>query len=865
MLRRPDGVELIGEFEGSGFKNAPLLARRADGQVVQLTKLLYAVAEAADGRRDLQAVADVVSERCGRAVTAANVAALAQRKLRPLGVIELSDGTTPALKTRPPVMALRHRKPILSERAVDVGARTLAWLHRPILVLVILASVAVFDMWLFGFHGIAGGVHDALYNPVLLFTVIVSIVIATAFHEFGHASACRYGGACPGVIGVGAYLVWPVFYCDVTDAYRLNRAGRLRTDLGGIYFNLIAVLVAGAVFLATGQEVALLVAALLHIIVLIQLIPLMRFDGYYVLSDLTGVPDILSRIKPIFRSLVRGRKREPRVAELKPWVRFVVTAYLVMLVPALALLFAWMVIVTPRIVATIYDSVALQIQHIGQARPAGVAVAAVHTGLLGMQLGAIALSLGRVGKVACRRVVHWARGSTRRTAVAMAGTVALTGAVAWLLWPGGPGGDYRPIQPDERGTVPEQVAPLVNETGVPQLLVDNPDGAPQTGETSGSGAGTLRTGTAGGASRYEGGQGTRRPADGSTRPPATAPDTGGGTDEVTGPPEEPTDPPTTDEDPATTPPPEATGPSGTGESTSPTTPGTTPSPTTGGTGSTDPGGSSADSGDSSALAVNTEDGWLVFSLTFAVIHVTDDVVDNRNLAVAYASCTLCRTIAISVQTIFIDGAATVIAPVNAAISENVNCDRCDTMALAYQFVIGIGTALDFTEEGRRRVADIQRQLVLLSQSGLTGPEIYAIVHALMVQYADVLETELVAVGEPSVQDDAGGTTDTSPDDTGTTSMDGSSSGTPDATDPTAPPTGDTTPDESATSDSTTTTSPGGTTSPDESATSDPTTTTSPGDTTSPDESTTPDTPDGTTSTGGTPSSDPSETTGTTMP
>src|SRR4051794_23496854 len=69
LLRRADGIELIGEFEGSGFSKARLLARRADGQVVQLTKLLYAVAEAADGHRDAQAVSEVVSERCGRRVT----------------------------------------------------------------------------------------------------------------------------------------------------------------------------------------------------------------------------------------------------------------------------------------------------------------------------------------------------------------------------------------------------------------------------------------------------------------------------------------------------------------------------------------------------------------------------------------------------------------------------------------------------------------------------------------------------------------------------------------------------------------------------------------------------------------------------
>jgi hypothetical protein len=50
--RRAAGVELIGEFEGSGFKEPPLLARRGDGQVVQLTRLLFLVAEACDGLRD---------------------------------------------------------------------------------------------------------------------------------------------------------------------------------------------------------------------------------------------------------------------------------------------------------------------------------------------------------------------------------------------------------------------------------------------------------------------------------------------------------------------------------------------------------------------------------------------------------------------------------------------------------------------------------------------------------------------------------------------------------------------------------------------------------------------------------------------
>src|SRR5436190_19944371 len=55
--RLAPGVELVGEFEGSGFKQPPMIARRADGQAVQLPALLYTVAEQIDGERDHEAIA----------------------------------------------------------------------------------------------------------------------------------------------------------------------------------------------------------------------------------------------------------------------------------------------------------------------------------------------------------------------------------------------------------------------------------------------------------------------------------------------------------------------------------------------------------------------------------------------------------------------------------------------------------------------------------------------------------------------------------------------------------------------------------------------------------------------------------------
>src|SRR6185436_4083749 len=109
------------------------------------------------------------------------------------------------------------------------------------------------------------------------------------FHELGHAAALRYGGGYPRSMGAGLYIVYPAFFTDVSDNYRLGRWGRVRTDLGGFYFNLLFSIGLVAVYALTGQEVLLLVVSLANLEILRQLMPLMRLDGYWVLADLTGV------------------------------------------------------------------------------------------------------------------------------------------------------------------------------------------------------------------------------------------------------------------------------------------------------------------------------------------------------------------------------------------------------------------------------------------------------------------------------------------------------------------------------------------------------------------------------------------------
>jgi putative peptide zinc metalloprotease protein len=233
-------------------------------------------------------------------------------------------------------------------------------------------------------------------------------------------------------------------------------------------------------------------------------------------------------------------------------------------------------------------------------------------------------------------------------------------------------------------------------------------------------------------------------------------------------------------------------------------------------------------GDTSAVAENTTDGSTLFRLAFDIRKVTGDVVDQTNAAVAYSSCTQCRTIAISIQILLVEGPATRFTPTNAAVAVNDQCDLCDSMALAYQFAVGGGDVqLRFTPKGKREIAAINRELRTLPVEQLSDAEIAARVDALMDRLAGVLQTELNTRDRNRPDED--GRRDRAPPDSGAPPPDGS-----------APP-GETTPAETTPTDTTptgTTPAPAATT-PGDTTTTPPaeTTTTPPADTT-----TTPATP-----------------------
>ncbi len=140
----------------------------------------------------------------------------------------------------------------------------------------------------------------------------VAIVIVKFFHELGHAYQAKLRGVTVPSIGIAFMVMFPLLYTDVSDAWRTrSRRDKLMIDAGGVLVELCLAAIATLlwVFLPDGpmRMIAFSVATTSWVLSLfVNLNPFMRFDGYYFLSDATG----LQNLQPRSFALLRWRIRE---------------------------------------------------------------------------------------------------------------------------------------------------------------------------------------------------------------------------------------------------------------------------------------------------------------------------------------------------------------------------------------------------------------------------------------------------------------------------------------------------------------------------------------------------------------------------
>ena len=227
------------------------------------------------------------------------------------------------------------------------------------------------NIWLFGPQrtALTRAAHQLPFHPNLFLLVTLLVIFSGFFHELGHATATRYGGGSPGVMGVGIYLAWPAFYTDLTDSYRLNRAGRLRSDLGGVYFNAVLIVAAGAAYLLTGFGPLAVFIVISQAMAMYQFLPFIRLDGYYIMSDLVGVPNLFAYLGPVLRSIFRrsDAATNARLNLLKPRARLAIKIWSIVTILFLTFNFVGIAVLAPIILPAEWASIHLQGQAMAMA------------------------------------------------------------------------------------------------------------------------------------------------------------------------------------------------------------------------------------------------------------------------------------------------------------------------------------------------------------------------------------------------------------------------------------------------------------------------------------------------------------------
>ncbi|MFK8114776.1 MAG: hypothetical protein AB8B91_21420 [Rubripirellula sp.] len=153
--------------------------------------------------------------------------------------------------------------------------------------------------------------------------IAAAIGVAKVLHELGHALACKhFGGECR-EMGVMLLVFTPCLYCNVSDAWLMNnRWHRIAVSGAGIFVELCLAAVASLLWWFSEPGALNSICMNMMIVCSINTVmfngnPLLKYDGYYVLTDLVGVPNLASQSKSrlldvIVRSTCGVRFANPR-------------------------------------------------------------------------------------------------------------------------------------------------------------------------------------------------------------------------------------------------------------------------------------------------------------------------------------------------------------------------------------------------------------------------------------------------------------------------------------------------------------------------------------------------------------------------
>ncbi|MEI6535691.1 MAG: hypothetical protein WCN98_10155, partial [Verrucomicrobiaceae bacterium] len=163
-------------------------------------------------------------------------------------------------------------------------------------------------------------------EPGNLLLLYLGLIIAKVLHELGHGIFCKKYGGQVHTLGVMLLIFTPVPYVDVTSSWSLrSRRERVLVSSAGMIVEVFLAALVAQLWAHSGPGALHSVCYNIMFIasvstVIFNINPLLRFDGYYILSDLLDVPNLhqrsLMQLKHLWKHFVFGirQSRSPATA-----------------------------------------------------------------------------------------------------------------------------------------------------------------------------------------------------------------------------------------------------------------------------------------------------------------------------------------------------------------------------------------------------------------------------------------------------------------------------------------------------------------------------------------------------------------------
>jgi len=182
---------------------------------------------------------------------------------------------------------------------------------------------------------------NAVLAPSNLILLYVSYAFVKLFHEMWHGYVCRKYGGPVHEMGILFLVFTPFFYCEASSAWVFDsKWKKIYVSVAGMYVELFLASLAAMVWLATNPGLTHALAYNVMFVASVSTVlfngnPLLRYDGYYILSDLLELPNLWTNSHAYLRYLAKryllGHKQESpaeSVGQRVLWLGYGIASFL---------------------------------------------------------------------------------------------------------------------------------------------------------------------------------------------------------------------------------------------------------------------------------------------------------------------------------------------------------------------------------------------------------------------------------------------------------------------------------------------------------------------------------------------------------